>query len=190
MENDRTGAWVEGLEAVGNRCGWAAEARVLESEAQPWPGSLPHMGTQLTCPADLSPPWSWHSNQQGCGSRSYSPSFGGPTFHHSSMVETVSTLHLMMHQTRWKITFQMNPFAFRVPCPLLFESMFFSAMTILYFVLKHTYLSCHCIHQWQGLYSFMYFSSTILFVFHTSVCLKAWGGSITIFLSFHPIFPM
>lgn len=64
--------------------------------------------------------------------------------------------------------------SFFVPSPPLFESIF-SAVTILYFVPMCTYLSCHCKHQWQSLYSFMYFTFTILFIFHTSVCLKAWG---------------
>lgn len=74
----------------------------------------------------------------------------------------------------------MNPFVFGfhflsfVPSPPLFECIF-SAMMILYFVPVHTYLSCHCKHQWQSPYSFMYFSFTILFTFHTSLCLRAWG---------------
>lgn len=74
----------------------------------------------------------------------------------------------------------MNPFVSWVPFPVFIPSLplfecIFSAMTILYFVPMHTYLSCHCKHQWQSPYSFMYFSFTILFTFHTSLCLKAWG---------------
>lgn len=86
----------------------------------------------------------------------------------------------MTQLTCWRITLWMNPFVFGVPFPVfvpslpLFESIF-SAVTILYFVPMHTYLSCHCKHQWQSLYSFICFSFTILFVFHTSVCLKAGG---------------
>lgn len=178
-------------EAMGNKV-WVRYTEKALGSWSPVSAWIPITAQRPTCPAlaDLSPPGGHRSRPQGCGSWPDSLSFGGPTFHHPSPMETISTLHLMTHQTSWKITFPTNPHVFfvfhlllLVPCPLLFESTF-SAVAILYFVLKHTFLSCHCIHQWQGLYSFMYFASNILFVFHTSVCLKAWGVQLPFF--FHP----
>lgn len=101
-------------------------------------------------------------------------------------MKAIFILCLMTQLTYWRIALWMNPFVLWVPFPVfvpslpLFESIF-SAVTIPYFVPMHTYLSCHCKHQWQSLYSFICFSFTILFVFHTSVCLKAGGVRLPFF---------
>lgn len=79
------------------------------------------------------------------------------------------------------------PVAFSVPCPLLFESSF-SAMTILYFVPKHTYLSC-TVYISDRVYILLCISHLPFYsFFHTSVCLKAWGLQLPFFFHSTPFF--
>lgn len=92
--------------------------------------------------------------------------------------------HTENYVVRESICF-LSSVAFFVPFPPLFECIF-SVVTVLCFVPMHAYLSCQCKHQWQSLYSFLYFSFSILLVFRTPVS-EAWAF-MTIFLSFHLTF--
>lgn len=158
---------------------------------------IPISAQRPTCPAlaDLSPPGGRRSRPQGRGSWPDSPSFGGPTFHHPSPVETISTLHLMTHQTSWKITFPTNPFGF------LCSTCFFSPLSSTfwkYFFCSDNSLFCPQAHpSVLPLYTsvtrpiFLYVFPIYHFIpFSYFSVSEGMGGSITIFLSSHPIFPM
>lgn len=153
VENDRTGAWTEG----GN--GEQGVAEVHRQDLRKLKPSLsfdPYHRTETHLPCPCCSVSSRRIPQQATGmwQSTRQPVFWRP--HLSPPQPHRNNFYTSLNDTSNKLKNYISnesiffcvcvPLAFLVPCPLLFESTF-SAVTILYFVLKHTYLSCHCIHQ-------------------------------------------